>query len=98
MIIPYTKKDVEDWSLMFARCYKMAGINATDRVQITPGYGLWTAGIGFQAGCERLGAMAIPTGPGNTDRQLEMMVDLKSTVLWLPPPMRCCSPKKSTAG
>ncbi|NLK39787.1 MAG: phenylacetate--CoA ligase [Clostridiales bacterium] len=81
VIIPYTKKDVEDWSLMFARCYKMAGINATDRVQITPGYGLWTAGIGFQAGCERLGAMAIPTGPGNTDRQLEMMVDLKSTVL-----------------
>ena len=81
VIIPYTKKDVEDWAKMFARCYEMAGITALDRIQITPGYGLWTAGIGFQLGAERLGAMAIPTGPGNTDKQLQMMQDLKSTVL-----------------
>ncbi len=81
VIIPYTKKDVEDWAIMFERCYKMAGITASDRIHITPGYGLWTAGIGFQAGCERLGAMAIPMGPGNTDKQLQMMIDLKSTVL-----------------
>ena len=66
---------------MFARCYEMAGINKLDRIHITPGYGLWTAGIGFQAGCEKLGAMAIPMGPGNTEKQLQMMVDLKSTVL-----------------
>ena len=46
-----------------------------------PGYGLWTAGIGFQLGAERLGAMAIPMGPGNTEKQLKMMQDLKSTVL-----------------
>ncbi|MBQ7679098.1 MAG: phenylacetate--CoA ligase family protein, partial [Butyrivibrio sp.] len=50
-------------------------------IQITPGYGLWTAGIGFQAGCEKLGAMAIPMGPGNTEKQLQMMIDLKSTVI-----------------
>ncbi|MBK1681718.1 phenylacetate--CoA ligase family protein [Rhodocyclus tenuis] len=81
VIIPYTRQDVEDWAEMFARCYVMAGITNTDRIQITPGYGLWTAGIGFQAGAERLGAMAVPMGPGNTDRQLQMMVDLKSTVL-----------------
>ena len=72
VIIPYTAKDVEDWSIMFARCYEMAGITKNDRIQITPGYGLWTAGIGFQAGCERLGAMAIPMGPGNTEKQLKM--------------------------
>lgn len=66
---------------MFARCYETAGITKTDRIHITPGYGLWTAGIGFQAGCEKLGAMAIPMGPGNTDKQLTMMMDLKSTVL-----------------
>ena len=66
---------------MFARCYQTAGITNTDRIQITPGYGLWTAGIGFQAGCEKLGAMAIPMGPGNTDKQLQMMIDLKSTVI-----------------
>lgn len=81
VIIPYTKQDVDDWADMFARCYEIAGITNKDRIQITPGYGLWTAGIGFQAGCERLGAMAIPTGPGNTDKQLQMMQDLKSTVL-----------------
>ena len=52
-----------------------------DRIQITPGYGLWTAGIGFQLGCERLGAMAIPMGPGNTEKQLQMMQDLHSTVI-----------------
>ncbi|MBP1562903.1 MAG: phenylacetate--CoA ligase [Oscillospiraceae bacterium] len=81
VIIPYTAKDVDDWAIMFARCYEMAGITKNDRIQITPGYGLWTAGIGFQAGCERLGAMAIPMGPGNTEKQLKMMIDLKSTVI-----------------
>ncbi len=81
VIIPYTKKDVEDWAIMFERCYRLAGITEKDRIHITPGYGLWTAGIGFQAGCERLGAMAIPMGPGNTEKQIQMMIDLKSTVL-----------------
>lgn len=81
VIIPYTAKDVDDWAAMFARCYEVAGITNKDRIQITPGYGLWTAGIGFQAGCEKLGAMAIPMGPGNTDKQIQMMIDLKSTVI-----------------
>ena len=81
VIIPYTAKDVDDWATMFARCYEIAGITEKDRIHITPGYGLWTAGIGFQAGCEKLGAMAIPMGPGNTEKQLQMMIDLGSTVL-----------------
>lgn len=81
VIIPYTAKDVDDWATMFARCYETAGITSRDRIQITPGYGLWTAGIGFQAGCEKLGAMAVPMGPGNTEKQLQMMIDLKSTVI-----------------
>ena len=81
VVIPYTKRDVEDWAVMFERCYRMAGITKDDRIQITPGYGLWTAGIGFQAGAERLGAMVIPMGPGNTEKQLRMMQDLESTVL-----------------
>lgn len=81
VIIPYTMKDVDDWAIMFERCYRMAGITDEDRVHITPGYGLWTAGIGFQAGAERLGAMSIPMGPGNTEKQLKMMEDLQSTVL-----------------
>ena len=70
-----------DWAIQFARCYETAGITRSDRIQITPGYGQWTAGIGFQLGAERLGAMAIPMGPGNTEKQLKMMQDLRSTVL-----------------
>lgn len=81
VIIPYTKKDVDDWATMFARCYKTAGITNRDRVHITPGYGLWTAGIGFQNGAETLGAMTIPMGPGNTEKQLKMMQDMQSTVI-----------------
>lgn len=81
VIIPYTQQDVIDWAIQFARCYEMAGITRDDRIQITPGYGLWTAGIGFQLGAERLGAMAIPMGPGNTDKQIKFMKDMQSTVL-----------------
>ncbi len=81
VIIPYTRKDVDIWAMMMMRCYMLAGLTSLDRIQITPGYGLWTAGIGFQLGAERLGAMAIPTGPGNTEKQLEMLIDLKSTAL-----------------
>lgn len=81
VIIPYTQQDVIDWAVQFARCYEMAGITKDDRIQITPGYGLWTAGIGFQLGAERLGAMAVPMGPGNTDKQIRFMKDMQSTVL-----------------
>ncbi|OIQ58385.1 phenylacetate-coenzyme A ligase [Moorella thermoacetica] len=79
IIIPYTAGDVAVWAQMMARCFAMAGVTNRDRVQVTPGYGLWTAGIGFQAGIEYLGAMVIPMGPGNTEKQLEMMVDLQAT-------------------
>ena len=81
VIIPYTQQDVIDWAVQFARCYEMAGITKDDRIQITPGYGLWTAGIGFQLGAERLGAMAVPMGPGNTDKQIRFMKDMQSTAL-----------------
>ena len=81
VIIPYTRQDVADWAVMFKRCYETAGITDLDRIQVTPGYGLWTAGIGFQTGAELLGAMVVPMGPGNTDKQIQMMMDMKSTVL-----------------
>ncbi len=81
VIIPYTRKDIDDWAIMFERCYRMAGITDEDCIQVTPGYGLWTAGIGFQCGSERIGAMTLPMGPGNTDKQIQFMIDFKSTVL-----------------
>lgn len=80
----YTRKDVDDWVHFFARCYEMAGVTSEDRVQIAVGYGVWTAGVGFQMACEKLGAMALPAGPGNVDLQCQFMRDMQSTVL-------CCT-------
>jgi phenylacetate-CoA ligase len=80
----YTQKDVEDWAHFFARAYEMARLTPRDRVQIAVGYGVWTAGIGFQLACEKLGAMALPTGPGNVDMQCQFLIDLQPTVL-------CCT-------
>ncbi len=79
-VLCYTAEDVNLWADMFARCYEMAGVTVEDRVQIAVGYGLWTAGAGFQTGCERLGAMAVPLGPANAQMHCEMMVDMQSTV------------------
>ena len=81
VVIPYTQKDIDDWTDMMAKCFEIAGVTKKDLIQITFGYGLWTGAMGAQAGCEKLGAMCIPTGPGNTERQLQMMQDLKSTVI-----------------
>jgi len=77
----YTANDVDRWCEMFARCYRYAGVTASDRIQVAVGYGLWTAGVGFQLAAERLGAMVVPSGPGNTELQLELMRDLGTTVL-----------------
>jgi phenylacetate-CoA ligase len=83
-VLTYTQKDVDDWAQFFARCYEMAGLTIEDRVQIAVGYGLWTAGVGFQLGCERFGAMALPIGPGNLEMQCQFLEDLQSTVM-------CCT-------
>jgi phenylacetate-CoA ligase len=83
-ILAYTQKDISDWGHFFARCFEMAGLTNEDRIQIAVGYGVWTAGVGFQLGCERFGALAVPVGPGNIDMQCEFLVDLQSTVM-------CCT-------
>ncbi len=83
-ILCYTRKDIDDWQDMFSRCYEMAGLSREDRVQICVGYGLWSAGAGFQLGAERFGAMAIPSGPGNLELQCNFLIDLQTTVL-------CCT-------
>ena len=78
-VLCYTQKDLDDWTGFFARCYQMAGVTPLDRVQIAVGYGVWTAGAGFQAGCEKIGAMAVPVGPGNIDLQIQFLLDFQST-------------------
>jgi len=80
-ILAYTQKDIDDWAHFFARCYEMAELTPEDRVQIAVGYGVWTAGVGFQMGCEKFGAMALPVGPGNVDMQCQFLVDLQTTVM-----------------
>ncbi|NLV24982.1 MAG: ATP-binding cassette domain-containing protein [Deltaproteobacteria bacterium] len=79
-VLCYTQKDVDDWIHFFARAYAMAGVTPLDRVQIAVGYGVWTAGAGFQWGCEKVGAMAIPIGPGNVDLQCQFLLDFQPTV------------------
>jgi phenylacetate-CoA ligase len=83
-VLSYTQKDIDDWAHFFARCYEMAELSLEDRVQIAVGYGVWTAGVGFQLGCERFGAMAIPAGPGNLDMQCRFLVDFQTTAM-------CCT-------
>ncbi|HTY25240.1 MAG TPA: phenylacetate--CoA ligase [Desulfomonilaceae bacterium] len=83
-VLCYTQKDIDDWAHFFARCYEMADLTHEDRVQICVGYGVWTAGVGFQLGCEKFGALAIPAGPGNLDMQMEFLADFQTTVM-------CCT-------
>ena len=80
-VLVYTRQDVDDWKGMFARCYELAGLTTLDRVQIAVGYGLWTAGAGFQLGCEHFGAMTLPIGPGNLEIQLQLLTDMRATCL-----------------
>jgi phenylacetate-CoA ligase len=83
-VLCYTQKDIDDWKHFFARCYEIAGLTTEDRVQLAVGYGVWTAGLGFQLGCEAFGAMAIPAGPGNMDMQCQFLEDFGTTTM-------CCT-------
>jgi len=84
-VVSYTKYDLDRWSDLMARCYSCAGVEENDIVQNAYGYGLFTGGLGFHMGAERLGTMIVPTATGNTKRQISMMRDMKTTVL-------CCTP------
>ena len=84
-VVSYTEQDLNTWSDLMARCYSCAGADETDIIQNAYGYGLFTGGLGFHMGAERLRAMVVPTATGNTKRQIRMMKDMKTTVL-------CCTP------
>ncbi len=80
-ILAYTQKDLDTFSLQMARCYEMAKLTPQDRMQVSVGYGLWTAGAGFQLGSERFGMMTLPIGPGNMEIQLQLLSDMGTTCL-----------------
>lgn len=79
--VGYTKKDIENWREVLARCLSMSGISSDDIMQVSYGYGLFTGGLGVHYGAETIGCSVIPISGGNTRRQLQLMSDFGSTVL-----------------
>ncbi|MCL7410982.1 MAG: phenylacetate--CoA ligase [Methanosarcinaceae archaeon] len=80
-IVGYTKNDIYQWSLSLARALTSIGVGRSDVMQISYGYGLFTGGLGMHYGAEEVGSTVLPTSAGNTEKQLELMQDLGTTVL-----------------
>ena len=85
VIVPYTQGDVDTWAEVMARTLATAGTTKDDVLQNAYGYGLFTGGLGFHDGAERLGALVIPTSSGNTKRQILLLQDLGTTVITCTP-------------
>jgi phenylacetate-CoA ligase len=84
-VVGYTKRDIDIWSELMARCFAAAGLNKNDIIHNAYGYGLFTGGLGAHYGAERLGASVIPMSGGNTKRQLMILQDFGPTAI-------CCTP------
>jgi phenylacetate-CoA ligase len=84
-VVGYTAKDIETWSDLMARDFVAVGVTKQDIFQNAVNYGFFTGGLGVHYGIERMGAMAVPSGVGNTERQLEIMKDFGVTVLHCTP-------------
>ncbi len=80
-VVGYTRNDIDMWSEVVARSLTMAGITKNDIVQVAYGYGLFTGGLGLHYGAEKIGAAVVPISGGNTQKQLQLMVDFGSTVI-----------------
>ena len=80
-VVGYTQGDVDMWSESLARGLTSIGLGRGDVIQVSYGYGLFTGGLGLHYGSERIGATVLPTGTGNTERQIELMQDLGSTAI-----------------
>jgi phenylacetate-CoA ligase len=84
-VIYYTRADIDTWADLVARSLYMAGMRAADVFQNMMGYGLFTGGLGFHYGAERLGALTIPVGAGNSQRQLQLMQQFAATAIHIIP-------------
>lgn len=84
-VVGYTKKDIDTWAQIVARCLQVSGLGAEDTVQVSYGYGLFTGGLGAHYGVENLGATVIPMSGGQTERQVQLIHDLKPTALMVTP-------------
>jgi phenylacetate-CoA ligase len=81
VVMAYTDADLNQWAECMARCYRMAGIDLGEAIQITPSFGLFNGGFGFYHGGRKAGLFIIPTGSGNTPRQIQLMQDFKVKAL-----------------
>ncbi len=81
IVVGYTRNDLEHWAELVARVMSAAGVTRDDVVQIAFDYGLFTGGFGMHYGAEKLGASVIPVSSGNTERQIQIMQDFRSTAL-----------------
>ncbi|MDT8273270.1 MAG: phenylacetate--CoA ligase [Desulfomonilia bacterium] len=84
-VVYHSRGDIQRWTELVCRCLFMIGVRKHDVFQNMIGYGLFTGGLGLHYGAERLGCLTIPTGPGNTKRQLKFMKDFKATVIHVIP-------------
>jgi len=84
-VVLHSAKDLDEWANQIARCMFMVGIRNTDIFQNTSGYGMFTGGLGFQYGAEKLGCLTVPAAAGNTKRQIKFIKDFGSTCLHLIP-------------
>ena len=80
-VILHTQKDLDEWANAVARCLHMVGLRPTDVFQNSSGYGMFTGGLGFQYGAERLGMLTVPAAAGNTKRQIKFMTDFGTTAV-----------------
>lgn len=80
-VILHTQKDLDEWANAVARCLYMVGLRPGDIFQNSSGYGMFTGGLGFQYGAERLGMLTVPAAAGNTKRQIKFITDFGTTAL-----------------
>ena len=84
-VVGYTASDIENWINMMARCLYMVGVRAKDILQNMVNYAFFTGGLGFHCAAERIGAVVVPAGTGNTERQIRYMIDFGTTVVHATP-------------
>ncbi len=84
-VVLHSARDLDQWANQVARCMYMVGLRDTDVFQNTSGYGMFTGGLGFQYGAERLGALTVPAAAGNTKRQIKFITDFGTTCLHIIP-------------
>ena len=80
-VILHTQKDLNEWAAAVARCLWMVGLRPYDVFQNSSGYGMFTGGLGFQYGAEKMGMLTVPAAAGNTKRQIKFMTDFGTTAV-----------------